>query len=175
MKHTILFIIAVLTLTSMTFKYDDKIFSFETTEELMLKEPSTSDWVDNIIFEQEFENISKDIAVTFRIIDFSIQGKILNPIVNDNKVLEIANDYVNDIKMTGQVQNIELPNIIQENWINFSAVLKLSKEQKSNNVFCLKRIDNWVLVISIGSMKTNADLLKVLVQKISATIKIAAP
>jgi hypothetical protein len=171
MKQIILSTIAILIFTSMTFKYDKMIFHFESLEKLETKTSTTSELDDKIIFDQEYDDKINDITINFRIIDFSKQGKIKNPNVNDEKVLEIANEYVNDIKMTGA--NIEMPIKTQENWIFYSAVAKLSKDQKSMNVYYSKRFDNLILIVSIGSIKTKIEELKVLGQKISTTIKIA--
>lgn len=163
----------LLTLSSMTFKYDKKVFSFEASDKLTTRNPSTSDFDDNITFEQEFENKPKDITVTFRLVDFSKQGKIKTPNVNDEKTMEIANDYMNDIKMTGQTENLELPFKTPNNWIAYSAVLKLSQDRKSSNVFYSKRYDNFVLVVSIGSIKTQIDELKIMGQGICSSLKVA--
>ncbi|NBW36847.1 MAG: hypothetical protein EBR30_17835 [Cytophagia bacterium] len=163
-----------LTFTNMTFKYDNSNFSFETSEELKAGKPTSAEWDDQIIFEQEFKNNAKDITVTFRILDFSKQGSVKTPNVNDDKVFQIANEYINDIKMTGQVENIELPFKAEDSWIVYSAILKLSQDQKSNNVFYSKRLDNWILIISIGSAKTSTEELKILGQKIFSTLKVSA-
>ncbi len=173
MKQIILSTMAILILTSMTFKYDKMNFYFESLEKLETKISTTSEFDDRIIFEQEYENKAKDITINFRIIDFSKQEKIKNPNVNDDKVLEIANEYLNDIKMTGAVENFEMPIKTQVNWIYYSAVAKLSKDQKSVNVYYLKRFDNLILIVSIGSIKTKIEDLKMLGQKISTTFKIA--
>jgi len=142
-----------------------KIFSFETSDKLTIGKSSTSDFDDNITFEQKFEDKTKDITVTFRIVDFSKQGETGSPNVNNEKTMQIANDYVNDIKMTGQTENLELPFKTSENWIAYSAVLRLSQDQKSSNVFYSKRYDNFVLVISIGSIKAKVEELKVVGQQ----------
>lgn len=148
-------------------------FYFESLEKLETKISTTSEFDDRIIFEQEYENKAKDITINFRIIDFSKQEKIKNPNVNDDKVLEIANEYLNDIKMTGTVENFEMPIKTQVNWIYYSAVAKVSKDKKSMNVYYLKRFDNLILIVSIGSIKTKIEELKVLGQNISTTFKIA--
>ena len=92
-----------------------------------------------------------------------------------NFILEKGDEYYYLTRVENKIdleRNIDLPFKAIDNWIIYSAILKLSKDQKSNNVIYSKRFNSWFLVISIGSIKTKSDELKELGQKISSTLKI---
>ena len=172
MKLAAIFAIILTNLYSTTFDYDNCSFSFESLVELKKVKYDQSDFDSLTIYEYLFDEGTRDISVSFRIIDFSKRRKINKPNVNEETTLKMTNYYINNIKKAGALENLELPIKTIDNWVTCSAVLKPSNVGSFYNVFYAKRHDNFIIAISIGSTKTNIEELKLVGRNICSSLKI---